>query len=360
MGRTKTTIDGRMVGESPIFVSIIIPVYNSVTSINACLDSVLNQTYRCFEVIVVDDGSSDGSSVVCDDYACYDGVTAIHKKNGGVSSARNIGLKVALGEYICFVDSDDVLTPDYLEVLVDARLRHPEAGHVWSCFYVAESIGEQPKSVHLAAADELESVFERKDYMHLCSLWLTQMPWHRLYSKKVIDDARLRFRLGVDLGEDAMFNLAYLDAEPRQRIVVENRATYCYVRTESDSLDHKFRSDLLQLYENLDDEIESYLLKWGVSEKEAWRQFYLSKFWHYDQVLHNTFNEKNTGMTPFQKISFNNKILRSDSFRNTFDKSVSGLPKFHKIAYRGNSFMRIACMEFLFRRLNRWRGMFDV
>ena len=100
-------------------ISVIIPVYNTAAYLPACLDSVLAQTYRDIEVVVVDDGSNDSSGEVCDDYACRDGrITVVHQENGGPSAARNRGLEIANGEYIAFIDSDDVVHQRYLEVLI--------------------------------------------------------------------------------------------------------------------------------------------------------------------------------------------------------------------------------------------------
>lgn len=100
-------------------ISVIIPVYNVVGYLPACLDSVLAQSYRDFELLLVDDGSTDGSADLCDDYACRDArVTVIHQPNRGPSSARNTALEQAKGEYVAFVDSDDVIHSQYLEVLL--------------------------------------------------------------------------------------------------------------------------------------------------------------------------------------------------------------------------------------------------
>ena len=106
-------------------ITVIIPVYNAAAYLSACLDSVLAQTYRDIEVIVVDDGSTDGSGDVCDDYACRDArVTVFHQPNGGPSAARNQGLEVASGEYIAFIDCDDVVHERYLEILAGEMVRH--------------------------------------------------------------------------------------------------------------------------------------------------------------------------------------------------------------------------------------------
>jgi len=100
-------------------ISIIIPVYNSSKYISKCIESILNQTEADFEVLLIDDGSLDGSGNICDRYAVIDSrIRVFHKQNGGVSSARNLGLDNALGEMIFFIDSDDTVDKDYLEKLM--------------------------------------------------------------------------------------------------------------------------------------------------------------------------------------------------------------------------------------------------
>ena len=89
-------------------ISVVIPVYNVKKYLKKCLETVVNQTYSNLEIILVDDGSTDGSEKICDEYATqYNNVSVIHKKNGGLSSARNAGIDVAKGKYIGFIDSDD-------------------------------------------------------------------------------------------------------------------------------------------------------------------------------------------------------------------------------------------------------------
>ena len=99
-------------------ISIIIPVYNTEAYLPACMDSILSQSFTDFEVLLVDDGSKDGSGVICDGYAAKDSrVRVLHKENGGVSLARNLALEQARGEWICFIDSDDRLVSNGLKVL---------------------------------------------------------------------------------------------------------------------------------------------------------------------------------------------------------------------------------------------------
>lgn len=109
--------------------SIIIPVYNVEKYLPACLDSILNQTYNDFEIVLVDDGSKDSSGAICDEYASKnDSIKVIHQPNGGQSAARNTGLRAAIGEYVFFVDSDDLLYTDkVLEKVAAKTVNNPDA-----------------------------------------------------------------------------------------------------------------------------------------------------------------------------------------------------------------------------------------
>lgn len=102
-------------------VSVIVPVYNVMPYLRKCIDSIVNQTYEQLEILLVDDGSTDGSGKVCDEYAEHDcRVRVIHKKNGGLSDARNVGIEAATGEYVAFIDSDDFVSEAFIEVMLKA------------------------------------------------------------------------------------------------------------------------------------------------------------------------------------------------------------------------------------------------
>ena len=103
-------------------VSVVVPVYNVASYLEQCLDSVVNQTYKNLEIILVDDGSTDGSGAICDRYAEQDGrIRVVHKENGGQSSARNIALDMMQGEWVLFVDSDDWIELNTLELLFEQK-----------------------------------------------------------------------------------------------------------------------------------------------------------------------------------------------------------------------------------------------
>lgn len=123
-------------GESNIKISLIIPVYKVEEYLYDCLKSVLNQTFQDYEVILVDDGSPDRSPQLCDEWAEKDyRISVIHRKNGGLSAARNTGIKAAKGDYLYFLDSDDELTPDALEVMYRLAEAHPQVELVQGGFF---------------------------------------------------------------------------------------------------------------------------------------------------------------------------------------------------------------------------------
>lgn len=127
-------------------ISVIVPVYNVEKYLNECVDSILAQTYTDFELILVDDGSPDNCGAICDEYAASDSrIRVIHQKNGGLSAARNTGLDIAKGEYVTFVDSDDLVCKTYLECLLQALLA--EQADIAVCDMVTFADGEAPTLV---------------------------------------------------------------------------------------------------------------------------------------------------------------------------------------------------------------------
>ena len=118
-----------------IKISVIIPVYNAERYLKDCVDSIINQSYQNFELILVDDGSSDNSPKICDDYAAKDNrIVVIHKSNNGVSAARKTGLDNASGDYIMYVDSDDWLDINTMEKCLNVVQKNPQIGCVMFSF----------------------------------------------------------------------------------------------------------------------------------------------------------------------------------------------------------------------------------
>ncbi len=187
-------------------VSIIIPAYNVEKYLDQCLASVVGQSYKALQIILVDDGSSDGPAAICDAYAEKDGrVTVYHNGNHGPSYSRNFGIDHSSGEYLTFIDSDDWVDADYVRNLVQAM---EESGSelVISSYYLAF-----PDRSELYYADEkdLTGVLS-KDLMSL--YWLTMGPHCKLYRRDIVLEKGIRFPHGRSYSEDRVFNYHYLQS----------------------------------------------------------------------------------------------------------------------------------------------------
>lgn len=186
-------------------ISIIVPVYNTERFLNKCIDSILNQTYTDWELILVDDGSKDNSGKICDEYGKTDErIKVIHKPNGGVSSARNSGLSMAQGKYACFIDADDWVEPTYLE---DFQLDKVE-----SDFYVSGAsydVYDNAYSQLIYKQKFCKEIGDIKEQFMEQQLDENGYPWGKIYKLSIIRDNKLNFNASLLINEDHIFVLQY-------------------------------------------------------------------------------------------------------------------------------------------------------
>ena len=170
-------------------ISIIIPVFNVEKYLKRCLESVLSQTYYNIEIILIDDGSQDKCGRICDEYAANDSrIVVIHKKNEGLSIARNCGIEMATGDYICFVDSDDYISPDYCQKLYNAIVT--ENADIAMCRFIRFSSDKCNESIkHNGEKKVINSVDALKE-IYLADGELFTVVWNKMYKKSVIGDIR--------------------------------------------------------------------------------------------------------------------------------------------------------------------------
>lgn len=229
-------------------VSIIVPVYNTEKYIRQCLDSILNQTYQNFECLLINDGSSDNSADICREYVAKDTrFRYFEKENGGVSSARNLGIECSGGAYITFIDSDDWVDSDYLEVLYSALIE--EQADIAVSTYKKFNISDNCWYFHSFQVKYDRKVFTNIELIdELVDLDSFDFSY-RFVSGKLVNKTslkKIRFNELTTLGEDMefWFKLYLISA----RIVYVNRDSYIY--RVSDCSRHvsleKFRSDLQQ------------------------------------------------------------------------------------------------------------------
>ena len=165
-------------------ISIIVPVYNVEPYLKKCLNSLLAQTYRDLEIILVDDGSPDICGQICDDYASRDSrIRVIHKTNGGLSDARNAGLEIATGDYIGFVDSDDWIEPDMFEYLLDGLLKTN------SNISICNVINSEDRRAVIKKTPY--KVYSREEALYeLLSDRMENYAWNKLYARSLWNDVR--------------------------------------------------------------------------------------------------------------------------------------------------------------------------
>lgn len=220
-------------------ISVIVPVYKVEQYLPRCIQSILRQTYKNIEAILVDDGSPDGCGAICDEYAKEDSrVQVLHKPNGGLSSARNAGIEQARGHYIAFVDSDDWIDADMLEILYNAVKKYD--AQIAECSFrsiypncIREETACTAACIEGTNLDALEGIL---DWNHFKSV-----AWNKLYARETIGD--IRYPLGK-LHEDEYTTYKFFYNAEKLVYVDVSKYNYNCTRTDSIMTDN-FREDNL-------------------------------------------------------------------------------------------------------------------
>lgn len=222
-----------------LFVSIITPVHNVEAYLSECLDSIVKQDFTDYEVIIVDDGSTDNSPSICDEYAeRYPQLRVFHKENGGVSSARNIGLDVAKGEWIWFVDADDWVERNSLQILHEAV-----SSHETDIIYFGWDMIRDNEIWHASVQNRLHM-----EKSHFLRTVICDTHQSILYKREVIETNNIRFSHGMKMGEDLEFQYKFL-LHCNSPILICPTLYYVRVRKGSASRNAETRKN--SLYGNL-------------------------------------------------------------------------------------------------------------
>jgi len=242
-------------------ISIIVPVYNTEKYLEKCLKSILDQSFHDFEVLCIDDGSTDESGAICDLFHEKDERYNIyHRKNSGVSSSRNFGLEHAKGKYIVFVDSDDYISPEHLECLYNGIKDHDTYS---VCDYKVIDSEEYIKSKKDYKSSYILFNEENKDLIADCLLQgCFNYIWRGCFSKKIIEENKIRFRPTVDFGEDTIFVMEYLECVDGFSLTEEK--SYYYRKNRNGSLSAVQKNHLYQDYLRISESICSTFEKKGI------------------------------------------------------------------------------------------------
>lgn len=224
-------------------ISVIVPVYNVESYVAECIESIQNQTYMNLEIILVNDGSTDASGDICDQYAAYDErIQVIHKENAGVSAARNTGIESANGDYIGFVDSDDYIAPTMYEDMLKLMAEHDL--DIIECTAFRNNGDTNIEGCN----DGSLEIFNRDEALKMAMYDCFVAVWSQLYKRRVISD--VRFPVGRKFEDSAV---SYLFIANTKRVGHINRCLYYYRlnpnSTTQTSFDAKSRWDFVLGYE---------------------------------------------------------------------------------------------------------------
>jgi glycosyltransferase involved in cell wall biosynthesis len=220
-------------------ISIIVPIYNVERYMKSCIGSILSQTYKNIEIILVDDGSTDNSGSICDEYATIDKrIHIIHKENGGVSSARNAGLKVEQGKYVCFIDADDIVDKNYV-----IKLYEPFTNYTDNDISICECkiAGTKTEIKGNKVCDKNLTTNFKEFFSKLClsnNEILLFSPCIKLYKSAIIKNKKIFFDEKLSCAEDVNFNFKYYNFV--KKYFFQPLVLYTYFRHDRNSATETF------------------------------------------------------------------------------------------------------------------------
>lgn len=286
-------------------VSVVVPIYNVELYMRKCIDTIISQTYKELEIILVDDGSTDTSGKIADEYKNKDSrIQVIHKTNGGLSDARNKGMKVAKGKYICFIDSDDYIEKNMIENMVK-QIQKTNSDVVICGFYV--DYEDKSGKLIRREARQLEGKIDLEK-MNPTFLGMLGYAWNKIYSLNFLRKNNFEFEKGLSMIEDTEFNTRVLS---KANIALNQGIYNHYVQRPRETLGNKKYDNFLELIIRYCKCREVLLKKWNVEEKkiqELKRIYFLSSVKRYVKII--TSYDKATFKDSVNKLYKNDEIKR--------------------------------------------------
>lgn len=248
-------------------ISVLVPVYNVEKTLDRCMESILNQTFKDFEVIMVDDGSTDSSGAICDKYAeKYDFIRVIHKNNEGLGPTRDAGVLAAKGEYIYHCDSDDWLKEDLLEKAYNAITENNADVVIFGYdMYDKKDLSKLFGSVSIDAGvyigkDEVRRLFVK----HYHNAFIVLTAWNRLYKRSFLIDNELFFP-ALRRCQDMAYSLLLFDKI--EKLVCINENLYCYV-IEPGTFKGRSYEEMKGIYYTVYELVHKQYEQWGFLDEE--------------------------------------------------------------------------------------------
>lgn len=298
-------------------LSIVIPVYNCEKYLKENIESLLQQGYRDFEAIYVDDGSTDNSLNILKEYEAMDErIRVISQSNGGPSAARNVGIRAARGEYLAFVDADDLLESDFFEQMFNAVQKAKQWAN--SCATYGALEAEKTAEIMPVCFTTMEShvgigtgFFSINEWDVLFEKWLLNPPWNKLYSLSIVRDYGIEFPEDLKCGEDLCFNLKYLLTGCVKGFALTDMAIYRYRTDNSESLSSKYDEKEYEMIKCVYEMAEELSVKYNIKDAGVIRNIKCLKHEAIMNCLENTMSKGNKA--PYREKFKRNSYIIKDS-----------------------------------------------
>ena len=281
-------------------VSVIIPIYNTDEFLRRCVDSVLDQDFDDYEILLIDDGSTDNCAAICDEYKLQNKIRVIHKSHGGVSSSCNVGIDYARGKYLMFCDSDDYVEKDWISVLYKAIEENPSS-FVFCAFFKENNYESKP--VRLSDG-EVYQRYTNKEYFLMYRKGFSAYRWNRIFLRdKVL--GKIRFDESISVGEDVLFNIEYL--KTCDCFLYVDKLLYHWMNNGNNSLSRAYNAKYY------DDIKKLYFPRVSVIADKDSQEFYNGYFYRFYACIDVVNDDRNT-MTDKEKKKYIRYILHDDAF----------------------------------------------
>lgn len=288
-------------------ISIVVPIYNSEKTIEKCIVSLIKQSYKELEIILVNDGSTDNSLGICRECSKIDKrIKVLDKDNAGVSSARNTGIENATGKYLMFCDSDDWVNANWCQHFIENYVDN----HLVMCGISFNNIDSNTVVKSMADINEKIRLVHKKDFFKLYEYGFNS-PCNKIYDLDCINQNKIRFNTKIDLGEDVLFNLEYL-SNINSNIIVINECLYNYEVSSKDSLSRKIFDNYFEQVIYVYNNIQNYMDKFELEDMIQKRDFHTVYFYHFINGLSINWTSKTTKI--INKIRTNNKVVMSKEY----------------------------------------------
>lgn len=321
-------------------ISVVIPIYNSEKYLKKCLDSILKQTYKELEIILVNDGSTDKSEIICKEYyGKYNNIKYIFQKNKGVSEARNRGIREAFGKYLAFIDSDDTIAENYFQVLYENMI---SKNLDLSIVSIENSLG------NLIEVENMEIDFttnNNKKFLLLNRSFLLYAPYAKLYRREIISNKNIEFPKTMSYGEDLIFNCHYL--KYCNKLSYDSGTTYFYCRDNQESLSQRIREDRFENELILCKALKDMFQIKEVYGKE-YKQYLNERL--FDEGYNCIFDILKADLINKEKISKMNRIIRHEAFQNAMKYVPSGKYSKNILWFMEKGYPRLLMIYFQLRK----------